>query len=78
MEKIDVSDFEARCLALLDRVQATGERIAILKQGRPVAVLAPCSPADSVCPGADLEGTVEAAGDILSPAVPEEDWDSLN
>ncbi len=78
MEKIDVSDFEARCLALLDRVQATGERIAILKQGRPVAELVPCRPDGSRYPQADLEGTVVVTGDIIAPAVPEEDWDSLN
>ena len=78
MEKIDVSDFEARCLALLDRVQATGERIAILKQGRPVAELAPYCPDGSRYPQAALAGTVVVTGDIIAPAVPEEDWDSLN
>ena len=78
MEKIDASDFKARCLAILDRVQATGERIVILKHGRPVAELAPYRPADSAYPQADLEGTVVVTGDILSPAAPEGDWDSLN
>lgn len=34
METIDASDFKARCLAILDRVQATGERVVILKRGR--------------------------------------------
>ncbi|MCY3830257.1 MAG: type II toxin-antitoxin system prevent-host-death family antitoxin [Rhodospirillaceae bacterium] len=78
MEKIEASDFEARCLAILDRVQATGEQIVILKRGRPVAELVPHRPADSARPQADLEDTVVVTGDILSPAVPEEDWDSLN
>ncbi|MXY38296.1 MAG: type II toxin-antitoxin system Phd/YefM family antitoxin [Rhodospirillaceae bacterium] len=78
MEKIEASDFRARCLAILDRVQATGERIVILKRGRPVAELVPHRPVDSACPQAALEGTVDVTGDILSPAVPEEDWDSLN
>ncbi len=34
METIDASDFKARCLAILDRVQATGERVVILKRGQ--------------------------------------------
>lgn len=31
METVTASDFKARCLALLDRVQETGERIVILE-----------------------------------------------
>lgn len=41
METINASDFKARCLALPDQVQETGERIVILKRGRPVAELLP-------------------------------------
>ena len=33
METINASDFKTRCLAPLDRVQKTGERIVILKRG---------------------------------------------
>lgn len=77
METINASDFKTRCLAILDRVQATGERIVILKRGRPVAELAPHLPENTGYPQADLEGTVVVIGDILGPAVPEEHWDSL-
>lgn len=77
METINASDFKARCLAILDRVQATGERIVILKRGRPVAELSPPRPEDSRYPQAELEGTVVVTGDILGPAVPEGHWDSL-
>lgn len=31
LETINASDFKARCLAILDRLQATGERIVFLK-----------------------------------------------
>lgn len=33
METINASDFKTRCLAPLDRVQKTAERIVILKRG---------------------------------------------
>lgn len=77
METINASDFKARCLAILDRVQATGERIVILKRGRPIAELSPHRPEDSRFPQADLEGTVVVTGDIVGPAVPEGYWDCL-
>ena len=77
METINASDFKARCLAILDRVHATGERVVILKRGRPVAELSPASRTETEYPQMELKSTVTVTGDIVGPAVPEEDWDSL-
>lgn len=77
METIDASDFKARCLAILDHVQATGERVVILKRGRPVAELLPASRPHDEHAQFELQGTVIVIGDIVEPAVPEEDWDGL-
>ena len=77
METINASDFKARCLAILDRVSATGERVVILKRGRPVAELWPANRSHSEFPQSELKGTVEVVGDIVGPAVPEEHWESL-
>ena len=77
METINASDFKARCLAILDRVQATGESVLILKRGRPVAELSPATRAGARYPQMELEGTVTVVGDIVGPAVPEDDWESL-
>ena len=65
METINASYFKARCLAILDRVRETGERIVILKRGRPVAELWPPSQAESQYPQSELEGTVTVIGDIV-------------
>ena len=73
----NASDFKARCLAILDRVSATGERVIILKRGRPVAELGPASHARAEYPQLELKGTVKVVGDIVGPVVPEEDWESL-
>lgn len=78
LRTINASDFNARCLAILDRVQATGERFVILKRGRPVAELLPVSQTNAEHPQLKLKGTVTEAGDIVKPAVPEEHWESLN
>ena len=77
METIKASDFKARCLAILDQVQATGERVVILKRGRPVAELWPASRAHDEYPQLELKDTVIVASDIVEPAVPEKHWESL-
>ena len=77
METINASYFKARCLAILDRVRETGERIVILKRGRPVAELWPPSGAHSRSPQSELRGTVTVVGDIIGPAVPEHHWEAL-
>ena len=77
METISASDFEARCLAILDRVQASGERMVIVKHGRPVAELSPPSCVNAEYPQMELKGTVTVVGDIVGPALPEDHWDSL-
>ena len=77
MEAINASDFKARCLAILDRVAETGERVVILKRGRPVAELGPAHRTAAAYPQLSLKGTVTVVGDIVGPALPEEHWESL-
>ena len=77
METINASDFKSRCLAILDRVQATGERVVILKRGRPVAELVPASRTQAQYAQQELKGTVVVTGNIVDPVVPEEHWESL-
>lgn len=74
---MDASDFKARCLAILDRVHETGERIVILKRGRPVAQLGPPPRVESDHPQTELRGTGTVTGDIIAPAVPEGHWNAL-
>ncbi len=77
MEAMNASDSKTRCLAILDRVQATGETVLILKHGRPVAELVPASHAKTAYPQSELAGTVTFVGDVIAPVLPEEDWESL-
>lgn len=76
MERINASDFKARCLSILDRVRATGERVVILKRGQPVAELGPANETLARYPQLELEGTVTVVGDIVGPVVPENHWES--
>ena len=76
METINITDFKTQCLAVLDRVQSTGESVLILKRGCPVAELLPARRSQAEYPQMELEGTVTIIGDIIEPVIPEEHWDS--
>lgn len=78
MKTMSASDFKAKCLALLDEVESTGEVITILKRGRPVAQVVPPMYADKGYPQRELAGSLQILGDVESPALPASAWDVEN
>jgi prevent-host-death family protein len=60
--------FKAECLALLDRVERTGEPVVVTKRGRPVAEVVPIRGKSR-----SLEGSVTVRGDIVGPIL--DAWD---
>ena len=78
METIPVSQFKARCLAILAKVQKTGQPILVTRFGEPMAeVIPPPSPARPDRWLGSLEGSVQIIGDIVSPTTTEDDWEAL-
>jgi prevent-host-death family protein len=85
MRTIGAGEFKAKCLALMDEVQATGQPLLITKRGKPVARLtaaveesAPEGTVESIF--GSLRGLATIVGDPdewLGPIVPEEDWQFL-
>jgi prevent-host-death family protein len=76
MRRISATEFKAKCLAILDEVSASGEEVTVLKRGKPVARVVP--PATGArYPQESLKGSVTIIGDVVSPVLPEEDWDVL-
>jgi prevent-host-death family protein len=71
---IKASEFKAKCLALLDEVERTGDILVVTKKGRPVAELGPHRPA-SRSPFGIWKGRTEILGDIISPI--DVEWDAL-
>ncbi len=63
---IKASEFKAKCLALMDEVQRTGEPVLVTKNGRPVAELRPHRPAVRRGIGM-LKDKIRITGDIISP-----------
>jgi prevent-host-death family protein len=74
IRRIKASEFRAKCLALMDEVARTGDRVIITKNGKPVAELAPHRP-----PGRSIRGIFKddlfIVGDIISPT--DVKWDAM-
>ena len=77
MEKINISEFKAKCLATLERIARTGERITILKRGKAIAQIVPATTGEDTHPQYTLRGTVEFLGDVVEPAVSAEQWEAM-
>jgi prevent-host-death family protein len=69
-KSINASEFKARCLQVLDDVQATRTEIVITKRGKPVARLSSLGPARGSLRGA-WKNMVRIRGDIVQV-----DWSS--
>ena len=78
MEEIAISEFKAKCLALVEQVHKTRKPIRITKFGKPVAEVVPPSPS----PGradwiGSMKGKMEITGDIISPVIDEDEFEVM-
>lgn len=84
MRTIPAGEFKAKCLAIMDEVNATGEPVIVTKRGKPVARV---SSANEVVQKENpesifgfLRGKAAIVGDpddLVGPIVPLKDWDHL-
>ncbi len=73
MKQMRASLFKARCLAVMDDVQATGEPVIVTKRGKPVVKVIPIkSEKDDIF--GFMADKFDIIGDIESPVVPLKDW----
>jgi len=78
MVEIAISEFKAKCLALLDQVQKTKVPIRITRRGKPIAEVIPPSPTtDRANWLGSMAGTAETLGDIISPVIEPSDLEAL-
>ena len=75
MKSIPAGEFKTRCLTLMEDVRNTREPVLITKRGKPVAKLVPADRVKDDFIGS-LKGVFRIVGDIESPAVRPEDWES--
>jgi len=78
MKEIAISEFKAKCLALLEQVRATKKPIRITRFGKPVAEVVPATVVmDREAWFESMQDTFEILGDIVSPANDEDEWEVL-
>jgi prevent-host-death family protein len=78
MQEIAISEFKAKCLALLERVRKTKQPIRITRFGRPVADVVPISPKHSAEWLGSLADVITIGGDVVSPVIEESDLEALH
>ena len=78
MEEISISEFKAKCLAILERVRKTRKPVRITRFGKPVAeVFAPSPVKDRAHWIGSMTEEMEILGDIVSPVIDENDIEAL-
>jgi prevent-host-death family protein len=79
MEEVAISEFKAKCLALLERVRRTKKPLRVTRFGKPVAEIVPPSPdAGQKQWIGSMKDTMEILGDIVSPIIDEKDIEALH
>jgi prevent-host-death family protein len=78
MQEVAISEFKAKCLALLERVRSTKEPIRVTRFGKPVAeVIPPTAVQERSSWIGSMKHNLEITGDIVSPANEENEWEVL-
>jgi prevent-host-death family protein len=78
MREVAISEFKAKCLALLDQVRKTKKPIRVTRFGKPIAeVIPPSSVQGRAAWIGSMKDSIEIVGDIISPADEESEWEAL-
>jgi len=76
LKTIPAGVFKAKCLAIMDEVQAKSQPVIITKHGKPVVKLVPVTEERDDIFGF-MQGKMKIVGDIVSPAIPLKEWKRL-
>jgi prevent-host-death family protein len=78
MQEVAISEFKAKCLALLERVRSTKKPIRVTRFGKPVAEIVPPTAVQERSSWiGSMKQSLEITGDIVSPANDEDEWEVL-
>jgi prevent-host-death family protein len=70
IQEIAISEFKAKCLALLEEVDKTKISLRVTKRGRPIAEVIPASPCMEERNWlGSLADSMEITGDVMSPVI---------
>ncbi len=78
MQEIAISEFKAKCSALLERVSKTKKPIRVTRFGKPIAdVVAPALVQGRAAWIGSMKDSMKILEDIISPANEEKEWEAL-
>lgn len=77
MQEILISEFKAKCIAILKRVQMTREPVLITRRGKPIARIEPIPQGDLARKLGTLRGRMSIHGDIVTESAGDE-WEVLH
>jgi prevent-host-death family protein len=78
MQEIAISEFKAKCLALLEEVSKTKKPIRVTRFGKPIAdVMPPAVVQPRAAWIGSMKDSMEIVGDIIAPANEEDEWEVL-
>jgi prevent-host-death family protein len=78
MDQVSISEFKAKCLALLERVEKTKQPIRITRHGKPVADVVPAVPiVDRASLFGSMRDSIKILGDIVSPVIDLDEIEAL-
>jgi prevent-host-death family protein len=76
MKEVAISEFKAKCLALLEQVRRTRKPLRVTRFGKPVAeIVPPSATMDRDAWVGSMKGSMEILGDIVSPATDDDEWE---
>jgi prevent-host-death family protein len=78
VKEVAISEFKAKCTALVDRVAKTKQPIRITRHGKPVADVVPATP--TVDPKAlmgSMRNSITILGDIIAPVIDLDEIEAL-
>jgi prevent-host-death family protein len=73
MKEIGISEFRAKCCAILERVRKTHQPIRVTRFGKPLVDIVPLAQKRKLgC----MAGTARIIGDIVGPTGSLDDWEA--
>jgi len=78
IQEVAISEFKAKCLALLEEVDKTKIPLLVTRRGRPIAEVIPTSPnmeeRDWL---GSMSDSIEITGDVVSPVIEIQEIEAL-
>lgn len=77
MRTIPAGEFKAKCLAIMNEVQAGGESVIVTKRGKPVVRISPLQREQERSVFGFMQGKGTITGDIVSPIFSDEELEQF-